>query len=94
MDTPESFGSDLYVICAETAFQVCFHNVYTHLYICMHQSPGVDPGINVSEGALDRRGGGPQRVKGSSRWGALGPMIGKSRNSEKVYKVINNAGVR
>lgn len=26
IDAPESFGPDLYVICAETAFQVQFHH--------------------------------------------------------------------
>lgn len=28
VDTPESFGSDLYVICAEIAFQVRFYMTY------------------------------------------------------------------
>ena len=48
----------------------------------------------IGEGSDDRQG--PQRVQGSARWGALGgeaPWEAHG-NSEKVYKVINNAGVR
>ena len=53
---------------------------------------GADPGIYVSGGALDRRGVcGSRAAPGGGPWG---PMIGKLGNSEKVYKVINNAGVR
>ena len=37
----------------------------------LYKTPGADPGIYISGGALDRRGvWGPPRVQGRARWGA------------------------